>query len=161
MLYISKSFSTSVKFANFIHMLKGIALFLFLLSGIVHGQKTVKTRVIAKDTFETGQTKNIYITKIKETGKYGIHTYQKITERKIIRYRLDGTKIYEQYILTKIGVDAIPCSELQFEQKEYHANGKLKSELVIECDCHKVWYKEYNDKGKLLNKSFSMIKRYY
>jgi len=142
-------------------MLKGITLFLFLLTGFAYGQKTVKTRVIEKDTFATGQTKTIYITKTKETGKYGIHTYQKTTEKKIVRYREDGSKVYEQYILTKIGVDAVPCTELMFEQKDYHPNGKLKSELKIECDCHKVWYSEYNNKGQLLNKSFSMIKRYY
>ncbi|MFZ5551610.1 MAG: hypothetical protein ACOZCO_00735 [Bacteroidota bacterium] len=142
-------------------MYKFIILFLILACPFAYAQKTVKTRTIEKDTFASGKIKALYFTRIKETGKYGIHTYQKTTEKKIIRYREDGTKLYEQTVLTKIGVDAYPCQELMFEQKTYHPNGKLKSEWKIECDCHKVWYKEYNDKGKLLNKSYSIIKRYW
>lgn len=127
---------------------------------VLKGFSQKKTYVNQWDTLESGTVVYKHI-KISEPKKFKLHDYYKITETHVEYRNKSGKIICKQYILQRTGVDALPCNELLFIQQDYFTNGKLKSYWKIKCDCHKVWRKEYNSKGQLLNKQYMLIKRHY
>jgi antitoxin component YwqK of YwqJK toxin-antitoxin module len=135
-------------------------LILILLTCPLYGQFK-KTHSVIRDTFPDGKIKQITEVWTKETKKAKLYTYSKSTKKVITRYYENGKIWYRLTYNTSIGPDEVPCEELGFKQEEYWKNGTKKSFLKTECDCHKYLRKEWNEKGQLLNKTRSKIKRLY
>lgn len=132
----------------------------FLSALLLDGFSQKKIFINKMDSLKNGTTV-LYHIKITEPKKFSLHNYYKTTETTRIYFNKSGNIICKQFIIEKIGSDALPCEELLFIQREYFTGGKLKSYWKIKCDGHKVWRKEYNPQGQLLNKQRVVIKRYY
>ena len=125
----------------------------------VLSQPFKKTHSFEKDTFSNGKTIHSIEIWVKESKEFNLHSYSKSTKKVIKHYYSDGKLHYELTYNTSIGTDEAKCEELRFIQKEYWPNGKRKTLIKSECDCHILVNKEWNANGKLLTKSKSKIKR--
>ena len=107
-----------------------------------------------KEYFPDGKLKKLTITKTKKESKADLfNNYIKnITE--ITELYPGGTVQSYEKTIDKIGEAGGPCYHIFVSRKEFNEKGKICYYYKSRCDNRKLFYKVYNNNGKLLNTIF-------
>ena len=109
------------------------------------------TRQETKEYYPGGALKKLIITEKKKESKIDLfNNYLKTTIR-ITELYTEGTVQSREKIIDKIGEAGGPCYHILETRKEFSEKGKICYYYKSRCDKRKMFYKVYNNNGRLLN----------